>query len=58
MIFHGEVVGLRNVITFQGTSAEEIKKEFKISIDGYLDWCEELKQKPDKPFSENTHATV
>lgn len=41
-IFHGEVVGLRDVITFQGTSMEELKQAFKDSIDDYLDFCKEL----------------
>lgn len=50
MLFHGEVVGLRDVITFQGITPEEIKTEFKTSIDGYLDWCKELGQEPDKPL--------
>jgi predicted HicB family RNase H-like nuclease len=51
MIFHGEVVGLRDVITFRGTTPTEILEEFKTSIDGYLDWCKELEQEPEKPFS-------
>jgi len=58
MIFHGEVVGLRDVITFRGTTPEEIKKEFETSIDGYLDWCHELKQEPEKPFSGNIHLRL
>ena len=51
MIFHGEVIGVRDVITFRGTTTEELKKEFEESIDGYLDWCKELGQKPEKPYS-------
>ena len=27
-LFHGEVVGLRDVITFQGTSVDEIRASF------------------------------
>ncbi len=50
MIFHGEVIGLRDVITFRGTTPDEIKLEFERSIDGYLDWCNELGQEPEKPF--------
>ena len=49
MIFHGEVIGLRDVITFRGTTSGEIKEEFERSIDGYLDWCKELGQEPEKP---------
>ena len=51
MIFHGEVVGLRDIITFRGETPEELKKEFKKSINGYLDWCKELGQEPEKPYS-------
>jgi predicted HicB family RNase H-like nuclease len=50
MVFHGDVIGLRDVITFRGTNVEEIKEEFKRSIDGYLDWCRKLGQEPEKPF--------
>ena len=58
MIFHGEVVGLRDVITFRGKTPKEIKKEFEKSIDGYLLWCEELGQEPEHPFSGNIHLRL
>jgi predicted HicB family RNase H-like nuclease len=58
MIFHGEVMGLRDVITFRGTTPQELKKEFEVSIDGYLDWCKELGQEPEKPFSGNIHLRL
>lgn len=50
-LFHGEVVGLKDVITFQGTSVKELEKAFKDSIDEYLDFCKELKRTPEKPYS-------
>lgn len=50
-LFHGEVIGLRDVITFQGTSVEELEQAFKDSVDEYLDFCKELKREPEKPFS-------
>ncbi len=50
-LFHGEVVGLRDVITFQGTSVDELEQAFKDSVDEYLDFCKELKRAPEKPFS-------
>jgi len=53
MIFHGNVVGLRDVVTFRGSTPTEIKKEFKRSIDGYLDWCRELGQEPERQNSLN-----
>lgn len=35
-IFHGEVVDTKDVITFQGREASELKKAFKESVDDYL----------------------
>lgn len=47
-VFHGEVPDLRDVITFQGTSVEELEKEFQDSVDDYLEFCEECGEKLDK----------
>ncbi len=50
-IFHGEVVGLRDVVTFQGTTVEELKEAFRDSVDDYLEFCKQRGEQPDKPFS-------
>jgi predicted HicB family RNase H-like nuclease len=50
-IFHGKVIGIRDVVTFQGSTVEEIEKAFIDSIDDYLDYCKTRKEEPDKPFS-------
>ena len=39
LIFHGEVINTRDVITFQGESVAELKKAFRESIDDYLAFC-------------------
>ncbi len=50
-IFHGEVINTRDVITFQGTCAAEIRQVFIDSIEDYLEFCKERGEAPDKPFS-------
>jgi predicted HicB family RNase H-like nuclease len=50
-IFHGEVVGTRDVITFQADNVEELRKAFRDSVDDYLAFCAERGEKPNKPFS-------
>jgi predicted HicB family RNase H-like nuclease len=50
-IFHGEVVGLKDIITFQGKAVKELEQSFKDSIDDYLAWCKQRKEKPEKTFS-------
>ena len=51
MIFHGEVIGIKDVVTFQGKSIKEIEKAFHDSVDDYFDLCKERGEVPDKPFS-------
>ncbi|MCK5250458.1 MAG: type II toxin-antitoxin system HicB family antitoxin [Spirochaetaceae bacterium] len=50
-IFHGEVVGLKDVITFQGESVSALETAMAESIEFYLEWCAERGKDPEKPFS-------
>jgi len=50
-IFHGEVISLRDVITFQGTCVEELVKAFHDSVDDYLEFCGQRGEEPEKPYS-------
>ncbi|MDR2177054.1 MAG: type II toxin-antitoxin system HicB family antitoxin [Treponema sp.] len=50
-LFHGDIINTRDVITFQGTTAAEIEKAFKDSVDDYLAWCKEEGVEPEKPYS-------
>ena len=50
-IFHGEVVGTRDVITFQGETVADLRQAFADSVDEYLAFCEERGHSPNKAFS-------
>jgi len=50
-IFHGEVINLRDVVTFQGKTVEELRKAFHESVDDYLDFCAVREEEPEKPYS-------
>jgi len=50
-IFHGEVINIRDVITFQGKSVDELCQAFEDSVEDYLAFCAERGEEPDKPFS-------
>jgi len=50
-ILHGEVVGIRDVVTFQGESVDEVERAFRDSVDDYLAFCQERGEEPDKPYS-------
>lgn len=48
--FYGEVVNLRDVITFAGESVTELRQAFQDSIDDYLAFCAERNEPSEKPF--------
>jgi predicted HicB family RNase H-like nuclease len=50
-LFHGQVVNTRDVITFQGGSVDELREEFKNSVEDYLEFCAARGEEAEKPFS-------
>jgi predicted HicB family RNase H-like nuclease len=50
-IFHGDVINLRDVITFQGASVQELKQALADSVEDYLAFCAERGEEPEKPYS-------
>ena len=50
-LFHGRVIGIQDVVTFEGKAVTELVKAFRDSVDDYLAFCEERKEAPEKPFS-------
>jgi predicted HicB family RNase H-like nuclease len=48
-IFHGEVINTRDVITFQGSAADEVRQAFHDSVADYLAFCQQLGHDPEKP---------
>ncbi len=50
-IFHGEVINISDIVTFEGASVDELKQAFQDSVDDYLDFCAERGEDPVKPYS-------
>jgi predicted HicB family RNase H-like nuclease len=50
-ILHGEVINIRDVITFEGVTVDEVHKAFQESVDDYLEFCAQRGESPEKPFS-------
>jgi len=50
-IFHGEVINLRDVVTFQGETVDQLRKAFHDSVDDYLEFCAARGEEPEKPYS-------
>jgi predicted HicB family RNase H-like nuclease len=50
-LFHGEVINVRDVITFEGKTVAEVREAFRDSIEDYLAFCAERGEDPERPFS-------
>ena len=50
-MFHGELLGIRDVITFSAKTPKKLQAAFEESIDDYLAWCAERGKEPNQPFS-------
>ena len=49
-LIHGEVLLLKDVVTFKARDPKQLVKEFKISVDDYLAFCKEEGAQPNKPL--------
>ena len=48
-MLYGKVVGLRDVIGFEGSDFEELEQSFHRAVDEYLEFCAEDGVEPQKP---------
>lgn len=48
--FHGRIVGLMDVVTFQGRSLDELRREMAESVEDYLEFCAEAGKAPERPY--------
>ena len=51
MVVHGRVLGIRDIVTFEAETAEQLVKAFQGSVDDYLAFCKERGADPQKPYS-------
>ena len=50
-VIRGRIANLRDVVTFQGKTVDEVRRAFRDSVDDYLEFCDERGEKPEKPFN-------
>jgi predicted HicB family RNase H-like nuclease len=49
-VLYGKIIGIDDLVTFEGSSVEEIKSAFFYAVDNYLETCKELGKNPEKEF--------
>ena len=49
-IFYGKIIGINDLVSFEGDSVSELKSAFREAVDDYLETCKELNKEPDKMY--------
>jgi len=57
-VFHGKVLGIKSLISFEGDSVDTITKDFHKAIDEYLRFCEAKGKEPEKPFKGSFNVRI
>jgi len=48
--FFGKIIGTNDLVTFEGSSVNNLKKAFSSAVDDYLIMCKEAGKEPQKVF--------
>ena len=49
--FHGRVLGIRDIVTFEGSTVDELRQAFRDSVEVYVEFCSSRGEEPNHPFS-------
>ncbi len=47
---HGQIEFINDLVNYEAQTLEELKKEFELAVDDYLQLCQEVGKAPDKTF--------
>jgi len=57
-VFYGKVLGINDLISFEGASVKELKTSFEEAVEDYLDTCAEIGKEPDKTYKGTFNVRV
>lgn len=57
-VFHGKIIGINDLVNFEGSTVKELKKAFHEAVDDYLETCEELGKEPEKTYKGSFNVRI
>ena len=57
-IFYGKVLGIRSLISYEGSNAEELIGDFQEAIDDYLSSCQDSGLTPEKAYKGSFNVRI
>ena len=58
MIFYGKVMGIRALISYEGTTAHELVDDFHGAVEDYLALCEAEGKEPEKAYKGSFNVRI
>ena len=57
-IFYGKIIGINDLVSFEGTSVKELKKAFQEAVEDYLITCEEVGKEAEKTYKGSFNVRI
>ena len=57
-VFFGKVMGIRALISYEGTTAKELVEDFHGAVDDYLELCEMTGKEPERAYKGSFNIRV
>jgi len=57
-VFYGKIIGINDLVSFEGSSVKELKTAFKEAVEDYLETCQEIGKSPDKTYKGTFNVRV
>ena len=57
-VFHGKIIGINDLISFEGTTVKELKSAFHEAVDDYLATCKKLGKEPEKAYKGSFNVRI
>jgi len=57
-VFHGKLIGINGLVSFEGTTVKELKREFKEAVDRHIEDCKKNNKEPNKIYKGSFNVRI
>lgn len=57
-VFFGKILGINDLVSFEGTTVKELKDAFEEAVEDYLETCKKLKKEPEKMYKGSFNVRI
>lgn len=57
-VFYGKIIGINDLVSFEGTTVRELKNSFAEAVQDYITTCDELGKDPEKTYKGSFNVRI